>query len=137
MKRYAMAIALCGLLAAGCASYELGFALSPELPAANPKARIRQDANENQLVEIEIEHMAPPEHLSPPRSVYVVWAEGDEGRLLPLGQLRVREDREGHFEGVTALERFRILISAEIDPQAAQPSQPYMLVSDFVDRSEP
>jgi hypothetical protein len=136
MKLHAMAIALCGLLAAGCAYQELGFALSPVLPAAYPNARIRQDVNENQLVEIEIEHMAPPGHLSPPRSVYVVWAEGDEGRILPLGQLRVGEDREGHFRGVTALERFRILISAEIDPQATQPSQPYMLVSDFVDRSE-
>lgn len=136
MRRHGIAIALCGLLAAGCASRELAFALSPALPAAHPNARIRQDANENQLVEIEIEHMAPAEHLSPPRVVYVVWAEGDGGRILPLGQLRVGEDREGHFRGVTALERFRILISAELDPQVTQPSQPYMLVSDFVDRSE-
>ena len=71
-------------------------------------------------------------HRGPAKKNVIVWAEGEEGRILPLGQLRVNEDREGQFRGVTAFDRFRILISAEVDPQAAHPSQPYMLVSDFI-----
>jgi hypothetical protein len=132
MKRLALTSALLGLLvSAGCAT-PLAFGPSPVLPAIDPQARVRSDDNRNSLIEIEIEHMAPPSRLSPPRSVYVVWVEGEEGRILPLGQLRVGDDREGSFRGVTALDRFRILISAEHDPQATHPSQPYMLVSEFV-----
>ena len=131
MKLLAIVMGLCLLSSAGCASHQLTFENSSVRPAADPRARISQDENHNSLVEIEIEHMAQASRLSPPRMVYVVWAEGEEGRILPLGQLRVNEDRLGQFRGVTALDPFRILISAEVDPQAAHPSQPYMLVTDF------
>lgn len=132
MKHLSVVFLACALAASGCASAPLMFENSSVLPAADPRATISQDENLNHLVEIQVEHMAQASRLSPPRMVYVVWAEGEEGRILPLGQLRVNEDRKGAFRGVTALDRFRILISAEVDPQASHPSQPYMLVSDFV-----
>ena len=122
---------VCLFVAGGCAT-PLGFEPSSMLPAVDPKARISYDDNENSLIEIEIEHMAQPSRLNPPRLVYVVWAEPEEGRILPLGQLRVNNNRKGVFNGVTALERFRILISAEHDPRVTEPSEPLMLVSDFV-----
>ena len=93
--------------------------------------KIRLDQNENTLVELQLEHIAPADKLWPPKAVYVVWAEDTEGQVFQLGQLRVNEKREAHFNGTTALERFRLLITAEDEPRPEQPSQPYMLGTDF------
>lgn len=129
--RSAVAI-VCLLVGAGCASTKVAFQTSPLAPAAVASAKVRLDGNQNTLVEVKLEHAAPAPMLWPPRQVYVVWAEGTEGRLFQLGQLRVNEDRSGHFEGTTALERFRLLITAEDDPHPERPSQPYVLATDFV-----
>ena len=128
--RVVMLVTFCLLASAGCA-HKVMFQGSPLQPAADAKVKVRLDQNQNTLVELELEHVAPADRLWPPRMVYVVWAESTDGKLSQLGQLRVNEKREAHFNGTTALERFRLVITAEDDPLPEQPSQPYMLATDF------
>ncbi len=126
-----LTLVTCLLLGAGCAAHKVAFQGSPLQPAADAEVKIRLDQNENTLVELQLEHVAPADKLWPPKALYVVWAEDTEGKVFQLGQLRVNEKREAHFNGTTALERFRLLITAEDEPRPEQPSQPYMLGTDF------
>ncbi len=124
-------VACCLFAVSGCMAQKVMFQGSPLQPAADAKATIRVDQNENTLVELELEHIAPAEKLWPPRALYVVWAEDSEGEIQQLGKLRVNGKREAYFQGTTVLDRFRLLITAEDNPRPEQPSQPYMLATDY------
>jgi hypothetical protein len=131
MLRPTPLVILVTLLSAGCATRTVSFQGSPLQPAADVKAEVRLDQNENTLVELNLQYVAPAEMLWPPRAVYVVWAESSEGRFYLLGQLRVNERREAQLKATTALDRLRLVITAENDPWPDQPSEPYMLATDF------
>lgn len=129
--RFFAVLTCCVWLGAGCAVQRVAFQASPLQPAADGKVKVRVDQNQNTLVELELEHIAPAEKLWPPKSVYVVWAEDTEGGIFQLGQLRVNRKRKASFKGTTALERFRLVITAEDEPWPEEPSQPHMLATDF------
>ena len=100
--RFFAVLTCCVLLGAGCAVQRVAFQASPLQPAADGKVKVRVDQNQNTLVELELEHIAPAEKLWPPKSVYVVWAEDTEGGIFQLGQLRVNRKRKASLKGTTA-----------------------------------
>ncbi len=124
-------VAFCLVFSLGCATTKVAFQGSPLQPAADAEAKVHLDENRNAIIELELKYVAPAEKLWPPRALYVVWAESSEGRVLHLGQLIVNEDREGHFNGTTAFENFRLVITAEDEPMPEHPSQPWMLATDY------
>ncbi len=129
--RFLAVLTCCVLLGAGCAAQKVAFQASHLQPAADGSVKVRMDQNQNTLVELELEHVAPADKLWPPKSLYVVWAEDTEGGIFQLGQLRVNKKRGASFKGTTALERFRLVITAEDEPQPERPSLPHMLVTEF------
>jgi len=129
--RFVAFVTCCLLFVAGCTTHKVIFLGSPLQPAADGKAKVRLDRNLNTLVKLKLEHIAPADKLWPPRVLYVVWAEDTEGQIFQLGKLQVNERRQAYFNGTTALERFRLVITAEDEPRPEQPSQPYMLATDF------
>lgn len=110
----------------GCAQ-TVAFRASPDVPAASGEAKVSKDNNGNSLVKIEIAYLAPPENLPPARSVYVVWAQAPQGRTVNLGQMLVGANRVGKFTGITPLNQYRILVSAEDLPSVATPSKQEIL----------
>ena len=52
----------------------------------------------------ELEYLALPGTLTPPRATYVVWAESQFGRQILLGRLAVAEDRSAEWEGTVPFE---------------------------------
>jgi hypothetical protein len=123
-------VTFCLLGSAGCA-HKVIFEGSPLLPAADAKVKVGTDRNENTLVELVLKHVAPAKRLWPPKLLYVVWAESEEGKLVQLGQLRVNENREGHFNGTTPFDKLRLVITAEDEPRPEKPRLPYMLATEF------
>jgi hypothetical protein len=113
----------------GCAQ-TVAFRETPEAPAAKGEAKITTDNNNNTRVELEIRHLAPPQNLTPPKSVYVVWAESPDGRTENLGQIIAGSDRSAEFQTVTPLKVFRILVTAEDRALAQSPSQQVVLTTD-------
>lgn len=95
---------------------------SASLPAALGEAKATKDPNGNTRVRLKVEHMAPPQNLQPPKSVYVVWAETPEKQRYNLGQLRVDEKRRGSLETTTAFKMFRLIVTAEDYPTVTQSS---------------
>ena len=124
-------VIFCLFFSAGCATTKVAFEGSPLQPAADAKAKVHLDENRNAIIELDLKYVAPAEKLWPPRALYVVWAESSEGRVIHLGQLIVNEDREGHFNGTTAFDNFRLVITAEDEPMPEHPSQPWMLATDY------
>jgi hypothetical protein len=92
------------------------------VPAARGQVDVGQDKNGNTKVEIEVEHLAGPENLTPPRSAYIVWFQERGAEPSNQGSLKPGKDLKATFKSVTALKSFDIFISAESDPNAKSPS---------------
>ena len=114
------------IFAYGCAQ-TVALRGAQAVPAALGEAKVSRDDNGNTILTIEVEHLAPPENLSQPKSVYVVWAQVPQGRIVNLGQMNVGKDRSGRFVGVTPLTQFRILVTAEDLAAVATPSKEEIL----------
>ncbi len=118
------------LLCTACA-HKVAFENSPLVPAVDAVVKARFDRNQNSMVELDFKHLARAKRLTPPRALYVVWAEDSNGRLFQLGQLRVNDNRRAQFLGTTPLNHFRLIVTAEDDPLPERPSLPYMLATDY------
>ncbi|MCU1270293.1 MAG: hypothetical protein JWN74_1587 [Acidobacteriaceae bacterium] len=99
----------------------------PSVPAAEGKAELKHDRNGNLQVKLEVNHLASPTKLTPPKQVYVVWIQGRGKEPENHGQLKVNPDLKGSFEGTTPYPAFDIFITAEDNPAATTPTGPAVL----------
>jgi len=126
----ALAIALGGVVA--CAT-KFPFLPSSSSPAAAGDVHAKLDANGNSWVELELQHLALPATLTPPRATYVVWAESQFGRQVLLGQIKVADDRSASWEGTVPFEKFRMILTAEDIAWPERPREPYVVQTDYVE----
>src|ERR1700733_1525487 len=75
---------------------------SPAVPAASGKVEVKKDKNGNTGVTIKAEHLAKPDRLTPPATIYVVWFRERNGEPVSQGALKVKKDLTGEFEATTA-----------------------------------
>ena len=129
----ALALSLGGPLA--CAS-NIPFQPSTASPAAAGDVHAKIDDNGNSWVELELEHLALPGTLTPPRATYVVWAESQFGRQVLLGQIKVVEDRSASWEGTVPFDKFRMILTAEDIAWPERPREPYVVQTDYVESAK-
>ena len=134
VSRLAPGLALAAALggAHACAS-DFPFLPSSASPAAAGLVRAALDDNGNARVELELEHLALPETLTPPRSTYVVWAESPFGRQVLLGRLAVHKNRSAAWEGTVPFDKFRMMVTAEDIAWPERPREPFVVQTDFVE----
>lgn len=89
------------------------FPTSSLVPAADIEAKTSTDKFGNHIIEIKTEHLADPQRLSPPRSIYVVWADTKENGLVNLGQLHSESGDKAELEASTPFEPVTLFITAE------------------------
>lgn len=94
-------------------SKSVPFQSSEIVPAAEAKVMIDQDQNDNYELEINIENLAKPGSLHPPRETYVVWCETTENDLNKLGQIKINNNLKGTLKTTIPSEPLRIFITAE------------------------
>jgi hypothetical protein len=126
------AVALVALGSAACAN-KLVFPASPTVPAADARAKIELDDNGNTQVSLTVKHLAAPERLFPPRSVYVVWIQPPDETGTNLGALRPDDDLKGRIVGITPFTRFRVVITAEDDALVRTPGSQIVLATETID----
>lgn len=114
-------IAILGLVISGCANKQVRLNPAASVPAATGTAELTHDDNGNTIVNLKVKHLARPENLSPPRSVYVVWIEPSDGTPIKQGQLQVNSNLEGEFRSPTTYKTFEIFITAEDSSSVTQP----------------
>ena len=92
-------------------------------PAAMGIIHANTDRNGNMLIELEAKHLAPPDRLTPPHSVYVVWAQAAGKPPEVIGQLRVNaQDMAASFKTSVPYHNFDIFVTAEDNAKPDSPS---------------
>jgi len=92
------------------------------VPAAKGQVDVGRDKNGNTKVELEVEHLAAPENLTPPRSAYVVWFQERGGEPVNQGSLKPGKNLKGEFKSVTQLKSFDVIVTAESDATVKMPA---------------
>lgn len=115
-----------GLLATGC-SHKVKMTSASSVPAAVGVAKLTKDSNGNIIVDLKVRHLARPDSLTPPQSVYVVWIQPRGGQVAKQGQLRVDDNLQGEFKTPAPAKSFDIFVTAESGPTVTQPTGPEVL----------
>ena len=92
-------------------------------PAAMGVIHVNTDRNGNLAIELESKHLGPPDRLTPPHSVYVVWAQAAGKPPEVIGQLRVnKDDMAASFKTSVPYHNFDIFVTAEDNAKPDFPS---------------
>ncbi len=102
------------------------------VPAATATANITHDSNGNTVVTLDVKHLARPENLTPPASVYIVWVQPRDGAPIKQGQLQVNDDLSAHFRTPTTYKTFRLFVTAENSASVTSPSGQQVLSQEVV-----
>lgn len=96
----------------------------PEIPAAQSSVKVSLTDNGNTKIELSVQHMAPPERVSPGATIYVVWVRGNDSnsRSQNLGALKVDADLKASISAVTPLRDFELFVTAEPTQTGSEPS---------------
>ena len=103
------------------------------VPAATAKADITHDSNGNTVVNLDVKHLAKPENLTPPASVYVVWVQPRDAAPIKQGQLQVNDDLSAHFRAPTTYKTFRLFVTAEQSASVTSPSGEQVLSQEITE----
>jgi hypothetical protein len=116
-----LGLVACGSSAPPARSFP--FEPSSVTPAAMGEVATTIEPNGNTKLTVNVQHLAPPDRVTPGATVYVVWvAPPEEGATATnLGALRVDADLRGKLEAVTPLRGFDLKITAEETPTVDEP----------------
>jgi hypothetical protein len=126
-KLYVMCLvlALFGTIAEAAKKYPM--TASSTVPAARGQVEIDKDKNGNTRLNMNVEHLADPQNLTPAAALYVVWLQEKAGEPQNQGQLKVDKNLKARFETVTPSKSFDLFVTGERDNGAKAPSGPEVL----------
>jgi len=132
MERKYFAVATAFLLslalaACGHSVRKFDFNNSSITPAAAGRVTTNHDRNGNTTVNVRVYHLADPQKLTPPQTLYVVWEQERGMDAKNLGQLKVDKDLNGSFSTTTPDKNFDVFITGENDAKAQSPTGPEVL----------
>lgn len=119
-----------------CAS-KTSFLTSAMVPAAEGTIMVKKDKNKNYDVKVKIYNLAEVERLEPPKKVYVLWMENEEGRVKNMGRINsshemISKKLKASFETVTPFKPTKIYITAEDEANITTPSSMVVLLSNSI-----
>lgn len=98
------------------------FDAAASVPAAQGQVETGRAKDDRTEVKISIEHLAPPEKLTPAQTVYLVWFQESGNAPVVQGQLRLDKKLKGKFKTTTNMKTFDVIITAESDVTLKAPS---------------
>ncbi|MCO5252261.1 MAG: hypothetical protein M9949_12710 [Candidatus Kapabacteria bacterium] len=116
-----LAIIFAVALMASCAS-TIKFPISQVTPAADITAKIKQDNNNNYIIEITALNLSAASRLNPPKNNYSVWVLVGNGETKNVGQLNHENAEKAFLKTVTPFEVKEIFITAEEQGNLAYPA---------------
>ena len=121
-------------LIASCATSE-SFLNSSVVPGATGKVKVKKDANENYVINLQVDDLAAIERLQSSKQMYVVWMQTERGNFENLGQLKtstgfMSKQRTASLETVSSFKPVRIFITAENEKNVRYPDQQVILTTD-------
>jgi predicted small lipoprotein YifL len=121
-------------MAASC-STKIYFPESPIVPGADPKAEVKKNKEGDYVVELDVNNLALPERLTPPKRNYVVWVNTEGQGVRNVGELKNRRgmfsnSNRASFEGSIPLRPTQIFVTAENNTDLQFPGEHTVLKSD-------
>lgn len=120
---------LAALLMSSC-SQKILFPTSGVLPAAEAVLEINKNDNNNYEVVLEIEKIAEPDRLTPPRRTYTAWMVTARHGTINIGNLNISRKNSAFLKTATPYEPIRVFITAEDNFNALVPSTQVVLNSE-------
>jgi hypothetical protein len=97
------------------------------VPGARADVAITKDKNGNTRLKMTVQHLSNLENLTPRANAYVVWLQERGGNSENQGQLKMDKNLKATFQTVTPLKSFDVIVTAEQDVRAKDPSGPEVL----------
>jgi hypothetical protein len=120
-------ILLTTILLFSCATRQ-NFGVSQIVPSAQGYVKIKTDKNNNYSIKLEIDHLASPDRLTPPRREYVVWMQTEQNGIKNIGKLKSSpKTLTGSLVTVTAFKPIYFFITAEDDADISSPGSTVIL----------
>lgn len=128
MRRASLLVSLAVLLLGLTAwAEDVPMVASSLVPAATGKISYGHDRNGNTKFTVATQNLAAPTQLNPAKNDYVVWIEPRGQQPQNAGLLKINNNLQGSFSSTTPYKTFKVVVTAEDNPTATQPSGPEIL----------
>jgi hypothetical protein len=124
---YVLLCACLWLFVTACAR-KAAFATSSVVPAARGYATIKRDKNRNYVVQVQLNYLAEPTRLEPPKKMYVVWIETENHLIQNIGQIKTSNNLKATFQTASPFKPIKIFLTAE-DEAAIQYPGSQLIIS--------
>ncbi len=114
-------------------SNKIKFLKSAVVPAAEGSLKLKQDDNKNYKIEVNVETLAKPERLTPPKKVYILWIDTESNGTKNVGQLNVSNSLNSSLNTVTAFKPKRIFITGEDSANVQSPNPQTVLDTGIIE----
>ena len=116
----------------GSCARKMSFSNSSVVPGARGSVKLKTDKNNNNSIEVDVLHLAPPDMLTPPRKVYVVWIVTENNGTQNVGQLKssssmLSKTLKGSLETKSTFKPVSVFIKAEDDGTIQYPGNTIVL----------
>lgn len=127
-----LAMGLLMVLSFSACATRMNFAVSPVVPAAKGHVKVEKSKNGNYILTVETINLAPPERLSPKRSVYVVWMETKGNPVRNIGMIKsissfFSNSLTGEMKASSTVKPTGVFITGEKDGDVSYPGKPMVL----------
>ena len=124
-----LVLLLSGTIATTSTAMTMPLTSSPQIPAAEGKAKLSKTKNGNVEIKLTLKHLAPPERIVPGSNVFMVWVRGlgPDDQAQNLGALKVDKKLNAKMTAVTALSSFDLFITCEPSQTVTTPGSPELL----------
>ncbi|HEY8428702.1 MAG TPA: hypothetical protein VIL20_10025 [Sandaracinaceae bacterium] len=93
-------------------------------PGAEGTIQVERIEGGNRLVTVTLRHMTPPDRLAPGLTTFIMWFRDPHGRSTKASRLEYDPgSRTARATATTPLTRFALIVTAERDGNAIEPSQ--------------
>jgi hypothetical protein len=105
------------------------FLLSSVVPAAQGQITVKNDKNNNYVIQMQISNLADIERLQPAKKSYVVWMETAGNLAKNIGRISSSKKLKVSFETVSTMRPTKIFITAEEDETTQYPGSMVVLTT--------
>jgi hypothetical protein len=102
------------------------FQTSSIIPAARGYVKVKQDRDQNYLIQVKLDYLSEAERLDPPKKTYVIWMESSKNATRNIGQINsstgfMSNNLKADFQTTSSYKPERIYITAEDDGTVTYP----------------
>lgn len=115
-------------------STKAAFQTSSIQPAARGYVKVKQDHDQNYIIQVKLDYLSEADRLNPPKKTYVIWMESNNNATRNIGQINsstgfLSNNLKADFVTTSSYKPDRIYITAEDDGTVSYPGPVIVLTT--------